>query len=97
LAEAASPPTEPLTAEPSSFLDRRVGYVTGRWAVIAFGALGGAVVGALIGYEIYRHGDPTTAGFVIVAVAGAGFLVGGFAAGLFVFGQSLWSFVRERL
>ena len=84
MAEAAAPRVDPVGAEAIPFLDRRMGYVSARWAVVGGAAIAGALVGLIVGVEIDRGAyDPV--GAVPVALAGIG-------AGVVVLLQS----VRER-
>jgi len=91
VAEAAAPRVDPVGAEAIPFLDRRMGYVSARWAVVGGAAIAGALVGLIVGVEIDRGAyDPV--GAVPVALAGIGLVVGGAVAGVVVLLQS----VRER-
>ena len=79
-AEAAAPRLEPVPAEPVPFLDRRVGYVTARWAVVVGAAFAGALVGIIVGVEIDRRTDDLGSGLLPVPLAAIGFLLGGAVA-----------------
>jgi hypothetical protein len=82
LAEAESPAVEPASSTPVDLLNRRVGYVTVRWAVVVFGAIGGAVIGVLVAHATVGREDPFGRVVMSLAYAGVGFLVGGVVGGL---------------
>ena len=71
----------PSDSEDPSFLNRRVGFVSGRWVFVLLGGIVGAAIGSVATVVLIRgqtfFGNPLVLAFPI-----AGFAVGGLIAGL---------------
>jgi hypothetical protein len=79
--EADVPPVEPLEPERLPFLDRPLGYVTVRWAVV----VGGMFVGAVVAVAVVESAVSDTFGFFIAPAGLIGALLGGLATGLVLY------------
>jgi hypothetical protein len=98
-AEAELPDVEPEEPERVPFLDRRVGYVTYRWAVVPLGGALGALVGLFVGGLVTPPPQPgdwlSDRGIGIVAGLGIGFVAGALAGGVGLLVRGARSFLFD--
>jgi hypothetical protein len=80
MAEAESTPVVPAERDTRSALDRRVGYVTLRWALVAAGGIVGAVAGVVVGKRVDGGYDMSSG--IEWPLALAGFALGCLLVGL---------------